>query len=562
MGPLKYPKTTGLAPVTRTWRSRAAAVCVVWLWLTSDSTWAQGYVSYTGPTVLGYEELLELSDNEALTEQLSKKLTTITTTPFVSNQAYYRQTQPHRPVLEHLGSSLRVVLWNIERGIQFDGIKSLLTDRDAFLEGVRKSGRDVDAHLLLDQIEALQTADVLVLNEVDWGMKRSGYRHVARELAESLNMNWAYGVEFIEVDPISIGTEAFEELENEVEREHLRAEIHVDTVQLRALHGTAILSRYPIIEARLEPFSNQGYDWYNGEKKRISDVEKGKRVVAERVFLEKVSREIRRGVRTVLIATLAVPEIAEGRLTVAAPHLENRAKPKVRREQMEEVLLLLRSVANPIVIAGDLNTTFGDTEPTSIKREVYRRVGSSEFWGNMAIKYATGLGLAYDAVKGSVNLVKNQLDPTARHIPIVAPNPERDLFHLLEDFRFRDGKVIDFRGDKNRTFDGTEGTLANSNQRALKGFAPTFAVSRTIGLMGQLKLDWILVKSYLGGNRAADGPYRLAPHYARTMDEVNYAWSERLSDHNPISVDLPFEEPISVEPLKKRSLFPSIKWPK
>ncbi len=94
MGPLKYPKTTGLAPVTRTWRSRAAAVCVVWLWLTSDSTWAQGYVSYTGPTVLGYEELLELSDNEALTEQLSKKLTTITTTPFVSNQAYYRQTQP------------------------------------------------------------------------------------------------------------------------------------------------------------------------------------------------------------------------------------------------------------------------------------------------------------------------------------------------------------------------------------------------------------------------------------------------------------------------------------
>ena len=37
--------------------------------------------------------------------------------------------------------------------------------------------------------------------------------------------------------------------------------------------------------------------------------------------------------------------------------------------------------------------------------------------------------------------------------------------------------------------------------------------------------------------------YRFAPHFARTMASVNYALATRLSDHNPISVDLPFEEP-------------------
>ena len=47
-----------------------------------------------------------------------------------------------------------------------------------------------------------------MLNEVDMGMKRSEYRDVARELAAALHMNYAYGVEFVEVDPIfALGTE-------------------------------------------------------------------------------------------------------------------------------------------------------------------------------------------------------------------------------------------------------------------------------------------------------------------------------------------------------------------
>lgn len=89
----------------------------------------------------------------------------------------------------------------------------------------------------------------------------------------------------------------------------------------------------------------------------------------------------------------------------------------------------------------------------------------------------------------------------------------------------------------------TEGTLANSNQRDDKGFAVTYEVERTIGPAGKLKLDWIFVKSYLESPRSSGGPYRFAPHFPRTLEELNYSGEMRLSDHNPIVADLPFSEP-------------------
>jgi len=33
---------------------------------------------------------------------------------------------------------------------------------------------------------------VVVLNEVDWGLKRTNYRNVARDLALAMHMNYAY----------------------------------------------------------------------------------------------------------------------------------------------------------------------------------------------------------------------------------------------------------------------------------------------------------------------------------------------------------------------------------
>ena len=125
----------------------------------------------------------------------------------------------------------------------------------------------------------------------------------------------------------------------------------------------------------------------------------------------------------------------------------------------------------------------------------------------------------------------------------LADNPERALFQSIEKFRFDDGTVFDFRGEEDRTDPPTTGTLADSNQRAAKGFTTTFQFERTLGPKGKFRLDWIFVKAYGEDPRDPKGPYRDAPHFAHTLDSINYAFAERLSDHSPISVDLPFEEP-------------------
>ena len=57
------------------------------------------------------------------------------------------------------------------------------------------------------EAKVLNQSDVLILSEVDWGMGRSDYRQVALDLASALKMNFVYGVEFAEVDPLKLGTD-------------------------------------------------------------------------------------------------------------------------------------------------------------------------------------------------------------------------------------------------------------------------------------------------------------------------------------------------------------------
>ncbi len=495
------------------------------------------YIRYQVPELLTYDELVEFGTVDAVRRPLKAKLDKILTTPFISNAAYYNGTRPLRPEISGLGPSLRVVMWNIERGLHLDDIKALFASREEFLKRVdiaKLTPGSVKYNKILEEIDLLQGADVLVLQEVDWGVKRTGCRDVTRELAEALKMNWAYGVEFIEIDPITLGIEksgqAFPEDRGEVNL-------------LKGLHGTAILSRYPIKQATLQPLRVQGYDWYRSEKQRVSAPEKVKRIGSEKAFREKITREIRRGGRTLLTVTLEVPDLPEGELVVAAPHLENHCKPNRRQDQMDEVLSYLRAVKKPLIMAGDFNTSLGDNTPTSIKHEITKRIGSGGFWARKGFAEATGLGLP----TGAINLLKNMGDPTARNLPVVAPNPEERLFHKLESFRFQDGRCFDFRGDAARSANGMKGTLANSNERASKGFDATYGMERSFGLVGKLKLDWIFVKPYIEDPRNNKGPYRFAPHRGRTLQEVNYGITGRISDHNPISVDLPFNEPATEE---------------
>lgn len=503
---------------------------------------AQEPPRYLQPDLFSYDELLVLSRSDELEPRLRAKLDQLLTAPFVSNEAHYRGAQAHRPQPPGLGPSLRVVAWNIERGFQLDSIIAAFKDPAAFVAQAVALDPELDRARLEEELEVLRTADVIVLNEADWGLKRSDYRSTPRELAEALDMNWSYGVEFVEVDPIALGSEQFADVEDAQERQGLVDATAVEPYRIQALHGTAVLSRYPIRDARLQPFELQPYDWFDSEKSNISPVESGKRKAAEVILAETISREIRRGGRMYLAVDLAVPELQEGVMTVVATHLEIRAEPKERRVQMEEILAAVKPLRHPVIIAGDMNTSGSNSEPTSLKRELFRRLGSKTYWTHTGIKYATGFGLLYDLAHGGLNFFKNNQDPTAENVPLLAPNPEEQFFEALENFRFEDGTVFDFRGVDERTVTGHGGTLGDSNERDEKGFRVTFEVERTFGPIGKAKLDWIFVKPYTEEPKSEAGPYVFAPHFGRTMAEVNGALEQPLSDHSPVSVDLPFAE--------------------
>ena len=333
------------------------------------------YTRSSQPAMLSYPELVALGEEQTVDTALAAKLHTLLTTPFINNEAYFNGAKPLRPDLKGVGPSLRLVEWNIERGIEFDKIELLLTDKQGFINEVHREAASntnpekAGDQVLLDQMDVLQSADVLVLNEVDWGMKRSDYRAVIKDLGDALKMNWAYGVEFVEVDPKIVGTQSFANVENQEERRELDDLFSVDKSRLLGLHGTAILSRYPLRDVKLLPFQYQAYDWYNGEKK-YGSIEAGKRKGASLLFGEQIVREVRRGGRTNLIATIDVPDLPGGEVTIVAAHLENRTTPKGRVKQMDEILDFIKPISHPVIVAGDMNTTGADGSVTSIKSAV------------------------------------------------------------------------------------------------------------------------------------------------------------------------------------------------
>jgi hypothetical protein len=208
------------------------------------------------------------------------------------------------------------------------------------------------------------------------------------------------------------------------------------------------------------------------------------------------------------------------------------------------VLSIIKSISGPVVLAGDLNTSAMNNSPTSIRKEIFKRVTSKDFWTKRAVKMLTPFGLALDFALASTSYIYTLQDPTAKGIFFVAPNKEAELFKEFERMRFDDGYAFDFRGDAKRTVNGTAGTLANSNQRSTtKGFIPTRSAKRVYWSVGKNKLDWIFVKAYSRETRGKSGPYRMAPHFARTLEKLNDSLGYRLSDHTPMTVDLPIEEP-------------------
>ena len=520
-----------------------AARIFLCLWLI---VWLCGSISagITDKDFFTYAELETLYAQENLSPDLREKLDYLLTTPIVDNS--FPNDQPPRFLQSpKLGEFLRVAEWNIERGLGFEAIAAIFEGGEFFAKMLDARGLSADSKEraeIMEEARKLRETDVIVLNEVDFGMKRTDYRRVAAELAARLKMNYAFGVNFVELSPVELSRNLKGETEQEKELTEL---IRVDPNRYKGLQGIAILSRFPLENVRLIPFKTKPYDWYRSEKNGASLLEKGKQQIADKIFLEKTLREVRRGGRAMLLADIVDAKFPSGRVTIAATHLENRTKSKNRVKQIEELLAVIKPINNPVVVAGDMNTSSADLTPTSLKRELAKRYGSPGFWIKQGVSWMLGFGLVESTVLDGLTFWRTQADPTVRNIPILMPNSEHKFFSTLKKFRFADGGAFDFRGDKEHSVNDKKRTLANSNERGTKGFVTTFQVTRPIKFIGKYKLDWIFVKpAALKNPVARRGSFRFAPHFGQTLTEVNEITEDRVSDHRPIIVDLPLNEPL------------------
>jgi len=180
----------------------------------------------------------------------------------------------------------RFLAWNIERGTQLDG-----------------------------QLEAFRThpylkaCDLLLLNEVDIGMARSGNRDVVGELARELGFDAVFVPCYLNLTKGS-GVERGVAGQNEL-----------------GLHGNAILSRYPLRNVRRIPLRN-GIDKMACHEKRLGSLAA---VAADVVF-------------------------PNGEVTAVSVHLDAQSSQRHRRDQMRDVVAALPGTT-PTVLGGDWNTS-------------------------------------------------------------------------------------------------------------------------------------------------------------------------------------------------------------
>ena len=118
-------------------------------------------VSYTH---LSFGDLVALASSAKPEGALAARFNALLNTPFVHSETVPGDIQPHRPNLTGLGIVVRVGQWNIERGLNFDLIRSALSDPSEFLRMTDTEGRISPGRrkIIESQLTRLQGVDVLV----------------------------------------------------------------------------------------------------------------------------------------------------------------------------------------------------------------------------------------------------------------------------------------------------------------------------------------------------------------------------------------------------------------
>lgn len=491
------------------------------------------------PRLLNTKELTVLLRKNGQNTQAARQARKLFESPFVDNSQYNKYGLPKVTNIPTLGPSLRVSTWNIEKSIHVKEAAEALKSEKAFVANLRPevlTNEDLYKNALRQRAD-IANSDILLLQEMDIGHCRSDYTFAAKFLATKLGMNFVYAPQQLEIDPDYLRVTDMK-FENDANNKAPCG----DLSKYHGVFGVAVLSKYPIKRVQVFPLKNQPYDWYEGEIQAPDIVEKSRRFGAKQLFDVQPAREIKNGGRGFTRVDLHVPGVLHETISVINIHLEIKAKPENRTEQIEEILSYINDIENPVIMAGDFNSASRDVSSTSISRAASRAAQNPTNLLSIGLFLANTTGL--NQLRGVINGYKNFQNPLAWNIPVILPNKTKSLFKLVEDYRFKDGGAFDFRGNKERSLHGHTGILSNSNQRnAVKGFVQTFALPNTIGPLGCERLDWIFVKSHLKGSRERNGSYKLAPHFGETLDQINYSVKKPYSDHHPITTVLPLNEP-------------------
>jgi endonuclease/exonuclease/phosphatase family metal-dependent hydrolase len=192
---------------------------------------------------------------------------------------------------------------------------------------------------------AATSAQVVLVSEMDDGMARTAQHNTTEDVARELSMQYAYGVEFIELG-----------LGSDTEREFCK-----DERNARGLHGNGLMSATPLGRPFLV------------------------RLWGERIWLNHDPNQLRIGERC---AVGAVIETEAGPFVAVSVHLESATTAAYRERQMKELIDRVETAFpdHPILIGGDLNTgnhAEGDFEdeglfPMSAARGFVRHGGPIE----------------------------------------------------------------------------------------------------------------------------------------------------------------------------------------
>src|SRR3990167_1047867 len=92
-----------------------------------------------------------------------------------------------------------------------------------------------------------------------------------------------------------------------------------------------------------------------------------------------------------------------------------------------------------------------DISSTTAGRIIKRTASNPTTWFSLAVNVLSPHALIINTTRFISNFTKNLNNPLAKHIPVIAPNPLRSFFDMMQEYRFQDGKAFDFRGDPTRS---------------------------------------------------------------------------------------------------------------